>query len=391
MSKQSIAAADANRRLKIGFVFDDSLDSHDGVAQYVKTVGYWLQKKDHKVSYFTGETAAKDWRGSIIYSLSKNVAVSFNGNKLSMPMMSDSKRIKTALIGSKPDILHVQMPYSPLMAGRLLKIFDGPAVGTFHIFPESLLPRLGMRLLANWYGNQLNNFNEILSVSTAAQEFAKSVSIPSRVVPNAVDVSAYKDAAAEQKQKTRIVFLGRLVKRKGCLQLLKAYKLAVKEHGLKAELIIAGKGQERQKLEDFVNRHKLSSLVSFRGFVDEKDKPSLLASADIACFPATGGESFGIVLIEAMAAGAKVVLGGDNAGYRSVLGQKPRLLVDPDNTPGFAKRLVELCQDTEETVSLSSWLKLEVMKYDIDIVGPQIEAAYYSAIAKTKQSHHNEN
>ncbi len=78
--------------------------------------------------------------------------------------------------------------------------------------------------------------------------------------------------------------------------------------------------------QNYVEQNNLRSSVKFLGFVNERDKPELLASAAIACFPSLGGESFGIVLIEAMAAGASVVLGGNNPGYTSVLGDRPESL-----------------------------------------------------------------
>jgi len=100
-------------KLKIGLVFDDSLDSSDGVAQYVKDLGGWLSGQGHEVSYLVGETKLTEWRGGKVYSLSKNQAVYFNGNRLSVPLPANSRRIRELLNAKNFDIMHVMVPYSP--------------------------------------------------------------------------------------------------------------------------------------------------------------------------------------------------------------------------------------------------------------------------------------
>ena len=114
-----------------------------------------------------------------------------------------------------------------------------------------------------------------------------------------------------------------------------------------------------------------------------------MATADIAVFPSTGGESFGIVLIEAMAAGAKVVLGGDNDGYKTVLGGQPISLVHPQNTNDFAERLNSLLKD-EILISELGADQLEVVKqYDIEVVGPSIVEFYNAALAYRRSTSDN--
>ena len=110
----------------------------------------------------------------------------------------------------------------------------------------------------------------------------------------------------------------------------------------------------------------------------------MLAGAAIACFPSLHGESFGIVLIEAMAAGAGVVLGGANPGYKTVLGGRPETLVDPKNTRQFAKRLEKFLTDAQLAAQIHSWQQSHVKRYDINEVGPSLVKVYYQAIAKQR-------
>src|SRR3989344_5742480 len=105
--------------LKIGFVFDDSLDSNDGVAQYVKTLGAWFSSQGHKVCYLVGESKTAQWRGGQVYSLARNQKVVFNGNRLSVPLPAKRSPIKLVLEQEDFDVLHVQLPHSPFMAQKV--------------------------------------------------------------------------------------------------------------------------------------------------------------------------------------------------------------------------------------------------------------------------------
>jgi phosphatidylinositol alpha-mannosyltransferase len=377
--------------LNIGLVFDDSLDSSDGVSQYVKTLGGWLSRQGHNVRYLVGETKLPDWDGGRIYSLSKNQAVFFNGNRLSVPLPANLKRIKSVLDKENFDVIHVMMPYSPFMAQRVIKQAAPRTafVGTFHIVPAGKLARAGGRLLKLSYGRGLKDFSRVVSVSSAAQAYARrTFGIKSEVIPNPVDISKFSAAEPKKNTKPTIVFLGRLVKRKGCVQLLEAFaQLAIKEPD--ARLIIAGDGPLRKSLEAKSLKLDIADKVEFLGFISEEEKPRLLASASIACFPSLYGESFGIVLIEAMAAGAGVVLGGNNPGYSSVLSSQPLMLIDPLDTSGFALRLELLLGDKELAKRLHSWQLENVQQYDINLVGSRILDMYYQAIAPSVKNRHN--
>ncbi len=375
----------SDQKLKIALVFDDTLDSSDGVSQYVKAVGGWLSAQGHEVIYLVGETRLTSWSGAPIYSLSKNLTVSFNHNRVRTPLHANKKRLIEVLRKHKPDILHVQVPYSPFMAGRVIRAAHPKTniVGTFHVYPAGFVACFGTRLLKLFCLRTLKRFTAILSVSAAAAEFAGwAFGLKTIASSNVVELRKY--AMAENRQpKKRIVFLGRLVKRKGCEELLRAFIL-LRSSVPEATLVIAGDGPERQKLQRLVNQNDLGPSVSFLGFIDEKDKPALLASGDIACFPSLYGESFGIVLIEAMAAGAGVVVGGNNPGYASVLGEKSRALVDPGDSSAFAACLEKFLTDEHLAASVHAWQKEHVKRYDVDVVGPRLVEVYREAIAKQR-------
>ncbi|HVS79031.1 MAG TPA: glycosyltransferase family 4 protein [Candidatus Saccharimonadales bacterium] len=377
------------KKLSVGFLFDDTLDSNDGVAQYVKTLGAWLNGQGHKVSYMVGETQLKEWAGGRVYSLAKNQTVYFNGNKLSIPLPASRQRITELINSEKFDVLHVMMPHSPQLSQKIIKAAPSEmaVVGTFHIFPSGWLSVAGSRILRRWLRPSLRRIGAVVSVSSAAASFAqKAYGLKTAVIPNPVNISKYRSKSPNQENE--IVFLGRLVKRKGAGQLIDAFAL-LKNSSPAARLTVAGDGPDRSKLEKKVARLGLSDSVRFLGFVDEKDKPALLAGAAIACFPSLYGEAFGIVLIEAMAAGSGVVLGGDNPGYRSVLGEQPETLVDPRDTVAFAARLHRLLSNKALAARLHTWQNQRVKQYDVDVVGRQILELYTQQIARRTKTSNN--
>lgn len=380
--------------MKIGFVLDDSLDKSDGVQQYVLTLGTWLHGQGHEIHYLVGHSERTDIRH--VHSLSPTVQLRFNQNRVATPRPASSKRVKDILTKENFDVLHVQMPHSPFLAAKVVRQADDATAvfGTFHIIPYSRVEAAAARLLRLLLRRNLKRFDIIYSVSPPAQQFARrAFRISSHVLPNAVNVQRFAVEKPFKQLKdgtVTIVFLGRLVERKGCMHLLKAIEELHKKHQLeRVRVLICGKGPLKDKLESYVRTHRLSHIVRFVGFVDEKAKARYLASADIAVFPSTGGESFGIVLIEAMAAGAGVVIGGDNAGYRSVLDGQPDMLVDPADTKAFA-RLLHHFIASQRARNKAHKHQQELLKaYDVRAVGTKLLADYETAIAKRRKNTDN--
>ncbi|MBI2592465.1 glycosyltransferase family 4 protein [Candidatus Saccharibacteria bacterium] len=367
-------------KLSVAFCYDDSLDKYDGVAQYVKILGQWLNSNGHKVVYFVGETKMREWVGDPVFSMSKNKEVVFNRNYVTIPLPASKEYINRVLAKHNIDILHVQMPYSPFMTGRIINRIkpQTAVVGTFHIYPAGFLASFGTRLLRQLCRRSLRRFSTVLAVSPAAADFAKKTfGIDAAVSSNVVELARFKTVDVKP-QKNHIVFLGRLVKRKGCRELLMAFRLLrLRVPGVR--LTIAGDGPQRRRLEKLVKRYKLGESVKFTGFVSEKDKPDLLATADIACFPSLGGESFGVVLVEAMAAGAGVVVGGNNPGYATVLSGRPKTLVDQRNISNLARQLELFLTDRKLTQDVHAWQQKLVQRYDVDLVGKQVVEVYRHA------------
>lgn len=369
------------KALRIGIVLDDTLDRPDGVQQYVLSLGSWLSTQGHTVYYLAGHTTRQDIPQ--VHSLSKTMRVSFNANTLAIPLPTTKRKVTALLKKLQLDVLHVQIPYSPLMAGKIIACRRQEAlVGTFHILPYGGAARAGTRLLGLVQRKNLAKFDQITATSPASATFAdRSYGVKTTVVPNPVDVSRFRtDHATRSTDAYTIVFLGRLVERKGALQLLQAVRVLRQRTDVPFKVRIGGKGPLLPKLRHYVSRHGLTDIVQFDGFIAETDKPAFLASADLAVFPAMAGESFGIVLTEAMAAGAGVVMGGDNPGYRSVLGSWPDCLVPANHAHHFAQALMRVMADPALQQRLHRAQQRAVKQYDVPVVGSTMAELYQHAI-----------
>ena len=375
--------------MKIAFVLDDRLDKPDGVQQCVRILGGWLSRQGHEVHYVVGETKDKDLPH--IHVAARNLPVSFNGNRLTIPLPASKRRIKTLLRDIQPDVLHVQAPYSPFMGAKAVKATDHRVgvVGTFHVLPYGWLSRWGTKLLGFWLRASLRRFAFMNAGTPAAAAFAEwSFHVPTAVIPHPIEVATFRAARLTRRPagKLRIVFLGRLVPRKGARELIQAVATLPTERQEQITVQIGGRGPLLAELQKLVADKGLASLVQFDGFIAEADKAAYLAQADIAVFPSISGESFGISVVEPLAAGAGVVVGGNNPGYASILGEWPEVLVNPRDKADFSAKLARLISDEKLRSRLHDQQQATVDRYDIETIGPRWLEIYQTAVKDSEQS-----
>lgn len=376
-------------KLKIGIVGDDTMDKPDGVEQYIMTIGPWLAAQGHEVHYLVGETRRTDFPN--IHSLAKNVKVRFNGNRLTIPLPANRRRIKELLGREKFDVLYVQMPYSPALAGRIVAA-AGPetaVVGAFHILPNNKLADWGTRFLRLVLTPTIRRFDAFLSVSTAAQEFSKKAfKIDSVFIPNASPLESFSKAKPfpQYEKVLNVLCHGRLVERKGCRLFL---NVVARLHGegrwpKDARVLITGAGPLEAQLKQLTVERGIDSFVTFFGFIAEEDKPRYMAGADIVVYPSTGGESFGIVLVEAMAASRGAVLAGDNPGYASVMRPRPDSLFNPLDEKAFTEKLHKYLTNEALRREAHDWQQTYVRQFDVSVVGAQLVKLFEQALHKRR-------
>lgn len=373
--------------LTIGFVFDDTLDALDGVQQHIITIGTELVRRGHDVHYLVGETHHSPVPQTV--SLARNVMVSFNGNRMRIPLPVRKREIRAALAHNNYDILHFQAPYSPLFGGRVLECAPQSTgvVATYHIAPIDRRARYGGRALGLVNAHSHRRVDEVIAVSQVAAQYAQfTAHTHGTIIANPVNVEKFATAAHRATRDAahpHIVFLGRLVPRKGAQLLLDALDYG-ERHGMfpmpGLHVTIAGEGP---LMDDCVQRAaRLRTPVQFVGTVDE-GKADLLASADVAVFPAIGGETFGIVLPEAIASGAGVTLAGDNPGYRwTMRGDEDALFsVGPDHARVLAERIERALTDAPWARRLHAREEALLDRYNVQAVTDEVEQVYARAIA----------
>lgn len=287
-------------------------------------------------------------------------------------------RTVASLRDLRPDLVHVHEPAVPVVSPAAVLGSPGPVVGTYHAwstrkrayrFTRPVTRRLFARLDA------------AVAVSPAAQAFhAAGLGVPRRalrVVPNGLDVGAYAQAAPDpawDDDVRRILFLGRLEPRKGLAHLLRAFtRLKIDRPDL--ELVVAGEGPERDRCEQLLPR-RLRADVAFLGYVVDEDKRRLLRSCDVLVAPSLGGESFGMVLVEALAAGLPVVA-SDIPGYRTVItdGRDGRL-VPPGDAGALARAIETLLANPSLAAALVEEGRRTVQAYDWSVVVGELRSVY---------------
>lgn len=378
--------------MKIALVIDDTLDSTDGVQQIVLEIGRYLTRAGHEVHYLTSTTHRTDIPR--IHSLARNWRFRFNGNRVGIPLPAKRAHLRELLHREEFDLVHVAIPYSPLLAGRVVSLLPGstPLVATFMILPLSLSSRVGGRLLGLWQRRQVRRFDRFMALSSPASDFSRSMyGRPAIPTGSPVDIEKFatareraRRAAATADAPVRILFLGRLVERKGAGALLEAVSQLPSLTSTPFTVEIAGRGPLLAEYERRVRENGLSDVVSFTGFAEEENKPDLLANADIIALPALGGESFGISVVEALAAGRGAVLAGDNDGYASTIGPVHQCLINPRDVDGFARRLAELIDDPDQRDAMSAAQAARASEFAPEVVGAKIERIYAEAVANRR-------
>jgi phosphatidylinositol alpha-mannosyltransferase len=269
--------------------------------------------------------------------------------------------VKAALAGF--DVVHVHEPFVPMVSPAALRV-QGPAkVATFHADPPQWVRRLYRygRIAAR---RALRDVAVVTAVSPVAGSAIDGV-IDYRIVPNGIDVGDY---AVGPKEAKRVTFLGRDDARKGLTVMLDAWPIIASAHPL-ATLHVVG-----------ARRNDEVDGVSFLGQVSEQDKRAELAASVVHCAPNLGGESFGIVVLEAMASGSAIVASAIPA-FEHVTGETG-VLVTPGDADELAKAVIDLLDEPDTTENIGRAGRLRSEQFDGAKVAAQYIEAYEEALSR---------
>lgn len=374
--------------MKIGLVCPYDMSKGGGVREVVQALYEGLKDLGHEVRIVTPRPRGtkKSFKDTIYVGTSTDFR-SPTHTTSQIGASGDGSEIDAMLAREKFDVLHFHEPWIPLLSRQILSRSQCPNVATFHAkLPETMMSRTFAKVVTPYTKSVLKYIDSFTAVSDAATEYLRTMTEESiSIIPNGIDLKNFHAPRRrpERKNKT-ILYIGRLEKRKGVMYLLKSFAV-LSQKNPDVKLIIAGDGVDREKLEDLHDELGLGDKVTFLGFISETKKKQLLREADLFCSPALYGESFGIVLLEAMATGL-VTVAGNNPGYASVLqGLGSISLVNTRQVDEFAHRLGLLLEERDLRKLWQGWAHTNVLQYDYPNVVKQYEAVYQAAIESHEQ------
>lgn len=372
--------------MKIGLVCPYNIAKGGGVQEIVLAMQSELESRGHVAKILTPEPRdIPDFhrKSNIIFVGGAADFKSPLATTAQFSMAADTSGITQMLKEENFDILHFHEPWVPMLSRQILSRSTSVNIATFHAkLPDTMMSQTIAKVVTPYTKAVLNQLDELTAVSEAASEYVRSLTdAPISIIPNGIDLNKFKlSKPVDKKINPTILYVGRLEKRKGVECLLEAYSVLVTKNP-DVDLIIAGDGPDREKLEYLASDLNLGN-VTFTGYVSEEDKLTLLREADLFCAPALYGESFGIVLLEAMACGL-VTVAGNNPGYASVLQDLGSIsLVNPKDTEEFARRIDVMLQDEELRKLWKKWAKEQVKQYHYPYIVDKYLEVYESAYKK---------
>ncbi|HYN70142.1 MAG TPA: glycosyltransferase family 4 protein [Candidatus Eisenbacteria bacterium] len=318
--------------MKVGLVTPYVYPLPGGVNQHVRYLYENLRLRGHDVRILTSSHGLQRASEGDVIRIGKGFSVPANGSvgtiTLSPRYLS---QVRDVLEREQFDVLHFHEPFVPFLSLIVLRLSTSVNIATFHAYGGfSPAYELGSKIM----GSYAQRLHGRIAVSAAARHFIDRF-FPGeyRVIPNGVDTGRFRRAVpiARWQDGTRnILFVGRFEPRKGLLDLLKAYRI-LRKTGCQCRLLVVGGGPQEREARRYILTRKLAG-VEFLGRISDEERDALFKTADVYCSPATGRESFGIVLLEAMAAGTAIVC-SDIHGYKGVVRRDREALLVPPRSP----------------------------------------------------------
>ena len=342
--------------MKIGIVSPYAYPRPGGANDNIRETYENLRERGHQVRIITAPWG-DDPPAQDVIQIGQAIAVPYNG---SVGRITLSARLE-------------------YLVTRILDRKSCPQVATFHAFGGFSFSYWAFRGIAQRYMSKLDGR---IAVSSAARHFVSRY-FPGdyRIIPNGVDVDFFASAKPFPEYrdgKTNILFVGRVEPRKGALYLARAYA-KLKQRYPDTRLIVIGGGPELGDLRRWVHKQQVKDVL-FAGRVSDADKARFYKTADVFCAPSTGQESFGVVLLEAMAAGTAAVA-SDIHGYKKVIQRNVSgLLVEPKDVDALCSALERLVNEPALRKRLGEAGSIRAREFDWSHVTDQLLGFYDEVI-----------
>lgn len=365
----------ADRKLKIGLVSPYGWDSPGGVQIHIRDLARFLIAAGHEVSVLAPVDDERALTDEFVTPAGKPIPIPYNGavaRVLFGPVAAS--RVRQWIVQNDFDLLHIHEPAIPSLGLLACSLADGPMVGTFHIAAERI--RIAFAIVPI-----VEPIIERLRARIAVSEVARTtlrnhIETDAVVIPNGIDVASFRDASPRlewQLGKT-IGFIGRFSeKRKGLMTLIEAIPEIVRRHP-DLRVLIAGPGDASDLYQQISDKYR--SRFTFLGVLSDQEKRQFFKSVDLYVAPNTGGESFGIILAEAMATGTPI-LASDLDAFRSVLEDgKWGTLFETGNASALAQAASDLLDDPSRLAVMAERSPQGAERFDWSLVARAILDIY---------------
>ena len=365
--------------MKIGIVNPYSWDVPGGEGFHIRDLALKSRSRGHDVRVLTPSSSRDlpDW----ISSAGQSVSVPFNGSVANISVSPAAlRRTRRWLADNAFDVVHVHEPVVPSVSMAAAMLSSAPLVGTFH----AALGRSVSRAIAS---APMRLYMERIGVRIAVSEEARRTLIEHHggdavIIPNGVETASFRRASTDPRwmatdSRPVIVFLGRLDEPRKGLSVFAGAIEGVLDKMPGARFLIAGRGDAPEIRRQVA---RFGDSVSFLGGISDEEKASLLTGASVYVAPQTGGESFGIVLVEAMAAGTAVVA-SDIPAFRAVLEDgRAGVLFETGSSAALVDQLLGLLADKARLEDLSKAGQRASLQYDWEVVADKVFEVYRLAI-----------
>jgi phosphatidyl-myo-inositol alpha-mannosyltransferase len=364
-----------------------SLGRNGGVQTHVRDLAAEFRRQGHNVLCICpGQTAGLP---DGCHGVGRMRSISFAGThfELSLATSAELSDLDRMLADFRPDIMHYHTMWVPMLPWQIFRRSRYPSIATFHDTTSSdatgAVLRAIFRPLSRYLLSRLDGALTVSPAPLAHLRPGRHGVVPA-VIPPAMNLERYFAVSKPKHNEIPVVlFVGRLEPRKGITVLLEAWHKVVAAAGgaRSPHLIVAGSGECAPLVAQAIQQLG-ADAISHREAPDDQTLRELLAMATIAVSPAIYGESFGIILVEALTTGTPVI-GAANAGYVHVLtGKGCDLLVPPGDADALAARIMELIADPRQCRELGAWGREHAVQFDVRQCLPRFLSAYQQAIAR---------
>ncbi|MBU0707598.1 glycosyltransferase family 4 protein [Patescibacteria group bacterium] len=372
--------------MKVAIVSQAYFPIHGGVSEHVHHTALELEKLDHEVTIITANFNKNDkkYDNHMVRRVGFDLTLPSNGAFCNVTIGTKLPEQLRAIEKEKQfDIIHIHSPIDPVLPLVANQVLQAPKVGTFHTFKEA---SRGLELFRGPLMKYFDGLSGRIAVSVVAKEFtSKYFPGQYRIIPNGVDTERFSpthDPIEEYDDDyNNLLFVGRLDPRKGLKYLLQAMPIIIATIP-KTRLIIVGGGALQEYYRSYVI-DEIKDKVIFTGFVPGEILPRYFTTADIFISPATQGESFGIVLLEAMASGVPIVA-SDIHGYNTVVEDGSEGFLIPKERPlKIAEKIIELLKQKRVRQAMAKNGRIKALNYSWPKVTKEIEKYYREILDRT--------